>query len=296
MLGKAVQHVRENAVAWLALFVAMSGTAYAANTVGSADIIDESILSADIKNGEVKNADLINAVVTGPKLALNSVTSNRVVNGSLLGADNAPDTLTGAQINESTLGKVGDADTVDGLDSTQLQGQQGPPGSPGPPGPAGPTGPALFVDAQQGGDYTHVCTAANEWRECAKVTVTVPANKTYRVMIDSAGSYFAYASTNRVRICSSARISNIPFETIATTPASCVNQPTGISLDNEIKSSSTNGVRTLSGGASGASYIVGTAIRPDSALHWYNGYDFSVVHTMVTVAEVPPAAAGASGK
>lgn len=32
--------------------------AYAANTIGSADIINESILSADIKNGEVKAADI----------------------------------------------------------------------------------------------------------------------------------------------------------------------------------------------------------------------------------------------
>ena len=259
MLGNVVQHVRGNAVAYLALFVALGGTtAYAADTIGSADIINESLISEDFKNYGVKRADI----------GLNSIESARIEDNS----------LTGADINESSLGKVGDANTVDGLDSTELQGQQGD---------QGPPGPALFVNALQGGDYTHVCTAANEWRECAKVAVTVPANKTYRVMIDSAGSYFAYASTNRVRICSSVRISNIPFETIATIPASCVNQPTGISLDNELKSSSTNGVRTLSGGATGASYVVGTAIRPDSALHWYNGYDFSVVHTMVTVAEVP---------
>jgi hypothetical protein len=32
--------------------------AYAANTVGSSDIIDESILSRDIKNGQVKKSDI----------------------------------------------------------------------------------------------------------------------------------------------------------------------------------------------------------------------------------------------
>jgi len=140
MFARAVRHVRGNAVAWLALFVALGGSAYAANTVGSADIIDESILSADIKNGEVKtddvlnnaitsvdiatggvaNSDLLNGAITEGKLALNSVGTTRVVNGSLLGADVAPNTLTGTQISEGTLGKVNDADTVDGLDSTAL--------------------------------------------------------------------------------------------------------------------------------------------------------------------------------
>lgn len=42
--------------------------AFAANTVGSADIINESILSADIKNGEVKNSELANGAVTSSKI------------------------------------------------------------------------------------------------------------------------------------------------------------------------------------------------------------------------------------
>ena len=41
----------------LALVVALGGTAYAADTVGSSDIINESLLSEDIKNGEVTTAD-----------------------------------------------------------------------------------------------------------------------------------------------------------------------------------------------------------------------------------------------
>ena len=56
-------HLRHNAVAYLALFVAMSGTAYAAtvarNTVNSASII----------NGEVKSVDLADGAVTPAKNA-----------------------------------------------------------------------------------------------------------------------------------------------------------------------------------------------------------------------------------
>jgi len=56
-------HLRQNVVAYLALFVAMSGTAYAAtvarNTVNSASII----------NGEVKTVDLADDAVTPAKIA-----------------------------------------------------------------------------------------------------------------------------------------------------------------------------------------------------------------------------------
>ncbi|HKX80815.1 MAG TPA: hypothetical protein VJL54_01030 [Nitrososphaera sp.] len=47
--------------------------AYAAATIGSADIIDETIRSVDIKNGEVKASDLAANSVTDSELAANSV-------------------------------------------------------------------------------------------------------------------------------------------------------------------------------------------------------------------------------
>src|SRR4029079_4729531 len=78
-----------NVASSLALFLAVAtGGAYAANTVGSADIIDESLLSQDIKNGEVKNADL--AVV--------SIASTRLANGSIQNGDLGPDSVTTSKI------------------------------------------------------------------------------------------------------------------------------------------------------------------------------------------------------
>ena len=48
-----------NVCSFIALVVALgTGGAYAANTIGSDDIIDESIQSVDIMNGEVKIGDL----------------------------------------------------------------------------------------------------------------------------------------------------------------------------------------------------------------------------------------------
>ena len=48
-----------NVMATLAFLIAVAGgTAYAADTIGSSDIINEAILSEDLKNGEVKSGDI----------------------------------------------------------------------------------------------------------------------------------------------------------------------------------------------------------------------------------------------
>lgn len=63
-----------NVMSTIACFgVLAGGTAYAANTVGSEDIIDESIVSADIQNYGVKRSDI----------GLNSINSARVEDFSL---------------------------------------------------------------------------------------------------------------------------------------------------------------------------------------------------------------------
>ena len=80
-------------VALLALFVALGGTTYAAATIGSGDIKNNAVLSRHIKDGAVKNHDL----------AANSVGTGKVI-------DN---TLTGADIKESTLGTVPNAAHAD---------------------------------------------------------------------------------------------------------------------------------------------------------------------------------------
>src|SRR5436305_1728979 len=82
-------------VAYLALFVALGGSAVAAKTA---------ITGKQIKNGTITSAD--------------------IKNGSIKGADLKKDTLTGTQINEAKLGTVpsatnaataGNANTVGGL-------------------------------------------------------------------------------------------------------------------------------------------------------------------------------------
>lgn len=85
-----------NVVSTLALVLALGGTAYAANTVRSKDIVD----------GQVKAADL----------GKNAVTTTKVRDGSLLAAD-----FGAGQLPAGPQGQ---------------QGAQGPQGQQGPPGPS----------------------------------------------------------------------------------------------------------------------------------------------------------------
>ncbi len=142
-----------NVCSFLALTVALgTGTAYAANTVGSSDIIDEAILSQDIKNDEVKTADIGNsqvaagnikpAAVIASRLGPDAVDSTKVLIDSLTSADLAAgavtaselasnavnsskvgaNVLTGADINESTLAGV-NAATVAGMSVKKINFQ-----------------------------------------------------------------------------------------------------------------------------------------------------------------------------
>lgn len=103
MLRKFGSHLREQWIGTLALFLVLSGgTAYAVTQIEA-----NSVESRHIVNGQVKN----------PDLAVNAVNSAKVDDESLGGPD----------INEASLGKVGDADKLDGTDSSgfALAGSEG---------------------------------------------------------------------------------------------------------------------------------------------------------------------------
>jgi hypothetical protein len=125
------QHIRRNAVAYVALFVALSGTSYAASKITSKDIKKDAVLSKHVKNGQLKGVDIADnslkgadideasleglgvadGSVTTPKLADQSVTSEKVADGTIVNADIA----NGAAISNaklatiSTPGKVSDS-------------------------------------------------------------------------------------------------------------------------------------------------------------------------------------------
>jgi hypothetical protein len=105
VLSRIRSHVRGNAVGYVALLLALSGTAYAVDgplagqdTVGSADIIDQEVKTADIGTGEVRSEEIAADAVRTDEIRNAEVTSADVLDGSLTGGDVAFDSLTGADV------------------------------------------------------------------------------------------------------------------------------------------------------------------------------------------------------
>ena len=92
-------------VAYLALFVALGGSAYAVTRVGSRQIVDNSIRSKDLRDNGVRGRDVRNGSLGGDDLRADSVSGFQVA--GLTGADVAPDSLTGSDI--------ADLETSDGV-------------------------------------------------------------------------------------------------------------------------------------------------------------------------------------
>jgi hypothetical protein len=98
MLAQLRPRSAYDVMAALSLFLVIAGgTAYAANTVFSTDIVD----------GEVRTPDVAAGAVTSTKLAGGAVTSEKVGDNSLGGRDVFDNSLKGADIDESTLTSIG---------------------------------------------------------------------------------------------------------------------------------------------------------------------------------------------
>jgi hypothetical protein len=88
-------------VAYLALFVALGGSAYAVNTVNSSDIVDGQVKSVDVGQNEIGSADVKdNSLNT---FDVHSFLGVDVVDGSLTGADIGDATLTVQDIGDASF-------------------------------------------------------------------------------------------------------------------------------------------------------------------------------------------------
>jgi hypothetical protein len=101
-------HIRSNVIGYVALFFALTGGAFALEGKNTVD-------SGDIKAKNVKRGDL----------ARNSVVSSKVLDGSLTGADVDEGSLgqvpiAGTANSANTSNTAGDANTLDSLDSADF--------------------------------------------------------------------------------------------------------------------------------------------------------------------------------
>jgi hypothetical protein len=137
MLGKIGVHFRSNVIGYLALFVALSGTAWTAANIGSKDVINNSLRSVDLKNdagvrsvdvvddtapnGGLQASDLAADAVMAQELSADAVgfseidaaafnadiaeqgTVFGIPNDAIQGFEVQDETLTGADVDEATL-------------------------------------------------------------------------------------------------------------------------------------------------------------------------------------------------
>lgn len=129
-------------VAYVALFVALAGGAYAATKIGSGDIKRDAVRAKHIKDGQVGEAELANGVslqgLPGPR---------------------GPEGTQGPPGEQGPAGPKGD------------EGPQGDPGQSGPPGSAGPSF-AIYGDGSDGDATINSNTTLTEDRYYDDLTVT----------------------------------------------------------------------------------------------------------------------------
>ena len=78
MSARMRSHVRSNVIGYLALFVALGGTTYAAATVGPADIEEDAVRTKHILNGQVRTPDLNGNAVTGLNINPNAFVASDI--------------------------------------------------------------------------------------------------------------------------------------------------------------------------------------------------------------------------
>jgi hypothetical protein len=131
---------------------------------------------------------------------------------------------------------------------------------------------------------------AATWKECAPITIAIPAGKTYVATILSTGSLVT-AADSRAVVCSSVRLSTAaatPNCSAAASLQTAVFEPGG-----KWAMVSNTGVATLTGGTSGTSYVLSTAVNSDAANVYNSGYDNAWLTTRVLLSRPGPASLSA---
>jgi hypothetical protein len=104
-------------VAYVALFVALGGSSYAALRIGSKQIVNNGVRSADIRNNDVRGRDIRNDTITGADIRESSL-------GTVLRADSAgrADTASTANTANTANGLAGEYFAVVNPDGTLARG------------------------------------------------------------------------------------------------------------------------------------------------------------------------------
>ena len=93
-----------NVCSFLALLIALgTGSAYAANTVFSSDIVDGEVKTADLDNNSVRTTKIVNGQVANADLDADAVDGSKVLDASIAHADLANDVVNSANVSNESL-------------------------------------------------------------------------------------------------------------------------------------------------------------------------------------------------
>ena len=118
MLRRIGTTLRTQWMGALALFVALTtGTAYAANTVFSADIVDGEVKAVDLANGAVTNVKLADGAIGKSKISAGAVENGKIAEGAVGQSKLANGAATNAKIADGAVNSQKlQNDTVAGID------------------------------------------------------------------------------------------------------------------------------------------------------------------------------------
>ena len=135
-MNRVSAYLRDNVLGLVAIFIALSGTAYAASTINSRDVENDSLKSVDLKDGAaVGSADVIDGSVSTPDLEDNGIRAADIRDDNLQGgglgasdlgtgsvgtAEIANGSITGADISDPQYDQYGDY-TRGGITSADVQ-------------------------------------------------------------------------------------------------------------------------------------------------------------------------------
>ena len=167
MFRRTLLHLRRNAVAYCALFVATGGTSYAAaslpaNSVGSKQIKKSAVSAPKIKKNAITAAKIKKNAVTAAKIKADAIDTTKVKDGSLLLKDFAPGLMTAQQSSASTdasAGARGASGEAGPAGTKGATGAKGDTGATGPAGPAGVTNVVVRTDSSDSASASVYCLA-----------------------------------------------------------------------------------------------------------------------------------------
>ena len=104
------------AVSFIALAIALGGTAWAASKIDSRDIAKGAVTAKKIKNGAVKGNKIPDGALGSAKLKTNAVTSDKIADGTIVTTDLADSAVTGPKVANDSLNdsKISDYEVIGG--------------------------------------------------------------------------------------------------------------------------------------------------------------------------------------